>query len=324
MPGMTACFVCAWMMVGTPEPGWADERLVFGHILDESTAHHRDMLWAAGEIDRVLKGRYALQVIPRGQLGTTDAQVVEGFKAGTAQMAYLSFGHLVDVSAPLSIGAGPFVFRDFRHWQVFRESALYRELVAGFERIADMKVFGLAYYGERHVTTKTPLAGPDSLKGLPIRVPNMPTIVLTFRALGARPVPLPFKETYQALKEGIVDAQENPLPAIKAMRFYEVTRVINLTAHITDAQLVVMDGKRWRAIPATDQAVLESVFSEAAERVTADVRREELALQQWLAGTGATLHPIDRGPWIEQVRTFHREGRFPWNGGLYDRIQALQ
>jgi tripartite ATP-independent transporter DctP family solute receptor len=322
--GTLACLVVMWLISGFPGLGRAQERLVFGHILDDSTAHHRNMVWAAGEIERVLKGRYKLLVVPRGQLGTTDAQVVEGFKTGTTQMAYLSFGHLVDMNSPLSIGAGPFVFRDFAHWQLFRDSALYQELVEGFEKTADMKVFGLAYYGQRHVTTKTPLAGPESLKGLPIRVPSIPTMILTFRALGARPVPIPFKETYQALKEGIIDAQENPLPAIKAMRFYEVTPIINLTAHISDAQLVVIDGKRWRAIPKADQAVLEQVFREAARRVTDDVRREELELEQWLVSAGATLHPIDRTPLIEQLRPFHRDGRFPWSGSLYEQIQALR
>ncbi|HTU03097.1 MAG TPA: TRAP transporter substrate-binding protein DctP [Candidatus Sulfotelmatobacter sp.] len=325
----TVSAVMLWLLpavlaLGLPGSAGAAERLIFGHILDDSTAHHRNMAWAAAEIARDLKGRYELLVVPRGQLGITDAQVVEGFKTGTTQMAYLSFGHLVDMKSPLSIGAGPFVFQDFDHWQRFRDSVLYKELVAECEKIVDIKVFGLAYYGQRHVTTRTALAGAEGLKGLAIRVPSIPTMILTFRALGARPVPIPFKETYQALKEGIVAAQENPLPAIKAMRFYEVTPVINLTAHILDAQLVVMDGTRWRAIPRSDQAVLERVFRAAAERATEDVRREELELERWLAGAGATLHPVDRQPLVEQVRPFHRDGRFPWSGELYEQIQALR
>ena len=319
-----AILLLAGLAMGCPRPASAVERLIFGHILDDSTAHHRNLTWAAEEIQRALKGRYELLVVPRGQLGTTDAQVVEGFKLKTTQMAYLSFGHLVDMKSSLSIGAGPFVFRDFEHWQHFRDSTLYQQLVAECEKIVDIKVFGLAYYGQRHVTTRAPLAGPESLKGLAIRVPSIPTMVLTFRALGARPVPIPFKETYQALKEGIIEAQENPLPAIKAMRFYEVTPVINLTAHILDAQLVVMDGARWRAIPKSDQAALAEIFGVAARRVTDDVRREELELERWLTGVGATLHAIDRKPLAEQVRPSHREGRFPWSGELYERIQDLR
>jgi len=325
-----SCFVfvlwmlsCPGLFFCEPQPAQAGEVLIFGHILDDSTAHHRNMVWAAGEINRELKGRYRLQVVPRGQLGTTDAQVIEGFKPGTVQMAYLSFGHLKELYPPLSIGAGPFVFRNFAHWQAFRDSAIYQELVAGFENKTGIKVLGLAYYGERHVTTKSPLTGPEDLSGMTIRVPNIPIIILTFRALGAKPVPLPFKETYQALKEGIVEAQENPFPAIKAMRFYEVTRVINLTAHISDAQLVVMDGKRWNSIPPADQKILAKIFREASSRVTDNVRKEELQLAQDLPKLGAIIHPLDRRAMIERLRPFQSNGYFPWTGELYNRIQSL-
>ncbi len=79
-------------------------------------------------------------MFPKGQLGNTDAQVIEGFNKGTAHMAYLSLGHLVNLYGPLPIGAGPFVFRDFDHWQAFSHSDLYRELVEGFEKATGMKV----------------------------------------------------------------------------------------------------------------------------------------------------------------------------------------
>jgi TRAP-type C4-dicarboxylate transport system substrate-binding protein len=162
----------------------AEQRLIFGHILEESTAHHRHLLWAAEQIQEQLGGRYQLEMFPKGQLGNTDAQVIEGFNKGTVHMAYLSLGHLVNLYGPLSIGAGPFVFRDFDHWQAFSHSDLYRELVEGFEKATGMKVLGLAYYGQRHVTSHKPLHGLEDLQGLVIRVPNIPTMIKTFRLLG--------------------------------------------------------------------------------------------------------------------------------------------
>ena len=314
----------AWLAILTPAPGQTEERLIFGHVFDDSTAHHRHMVWAAGEIERALAGRYQIEVIPRGQVGATGLQVVDGFQDGITQIAYSSWGYLVDRFPPLSIGAGPFVFRDFEHWKAFRDSALFKELVEELESSKGLKVLGLAYYGQRHVTTRQPLTDPDSLKGLVIRVPSIPTILLTFRALGAKPVAISFKETYQSLTEGIVAAQENPLPAIKVMRFYEPTPVINLTAHICHSQLVLIDGNRWQSISQQDQALFESVFSTAVQRVTDDVRSEELALQQDLVQLGATLHPIDRTPFIAQMQSLHHSGYFPWSGSLYDRIQALR
>lgn len=122
-------------------PAKSTERIVFGHILKESTAHHQSLLWAATEINRRLDGRYQLQVFPEGQIGTTDAQVIEGFPTGTPDMANLSFGHLLNVYPPLSIGAGPFVFRDYAHWQRFAESNLLRKQVGELEKKLHLKVF---------------------------------------------------------------------------------------------------------------------------------------------------------------------------------------
>jgi tripartite ATP-independent transporter DctP family solute receptor len=323
MPAHLIAAVLITFVLLAPAGARAATELVFGHILAPSTAHHRNLLWAADEIGRRTQGAYRLEVYPEGQIGTTDAQVIEGFGTGTAEMAYLSFGHLLEQFPPLAIGAGPFVFRDFAHWQRFATSDLYRELVAEMDRALGLKSFGLAYYGARHVTTREPLDSADDLVDLVIRVPNIPTMILTFRGLGAKPVPIPFKETYQAMADGVVDAQENPLPAIKAMRFHEVTPVINETAHILDAQIIVMHRATWDGIPPADQAVLADVFAEAAARVTRDVRAQELSLAETLRAEGARFNAIDRGPLIERIRPLHHDDYFPWDGALYDRIQAL-
>jgi tripartite ATP-independent transporter DctP family solute receptor len=304
-------------------PARAGETIVFGHVFAASTAHHRNLLWAADEIARRTAGRFSLAVFPESQLGVTDAQVVEGFATGTADMAYLNPGYLFHAYPPLAIAAGPYVFRDFEHWQRFADSPLYRELAAEMERKLGLKSFGLAYYGARQVTTREPLKGAAGLAGLTIRVPNIATMILTFRALGANAVPIPFKETYQALQDRVVDAQENPLPTIAAMRFHEQTPVVNETAHIRDAQLVLMSARRWAAIPPLDQAEIAAVFAETGHRVTREVRAQELALIDTLKSQGVRFNPMDRQALSERFRPLHHGGYFPWGGALYDRIQAL-
>jgi TRAP-type C4-dicarboxylate transport system substrate-binding protein len=97
-----------------------------------------------------------------------------------------------------------------------------------------------------------------------------------------------------------------------------------MTAHISDAQLVVMEGKRWQSIPNKDQLILGEIFKDASKRVTEDVRHEELALAQSLLTLGAQLHPVDRGPMIARLKPFHHSGYFPWDGSLYDRMQGIR
>ena len=81
------------------------------------------------------------------------------------------------------------------------------------------------------------------MKGLKIRVPDVPAYTATPRACGANPTPIAFAEVYLALQNGTVDAQENPLPTIEAKKFYEVQKNISLTGHIIDSLILpkVMD-----------------------------------------------------------------------------------
>ena len=297
----------------------------FGHILKKATAHHQNLVWAQQTIEEKFGTRYILEIYPEGSLGKTDLQVVEGFKTGTTNMAYLSFGHLIGLYDPMAIGSGPFVFKNFDHWTAFGKSDLFAELVAGLLQQADINTLGLAYYGERHVTTKTPLGQSLTLEGLLIRVPSIPANIQTFRLLGAKPVPIPFHEVYQAIQDGVVQAQENPLPAIKAMRFYEVTPVINLTAHITDAQLIVVKDEFWQTIPAADRAQLAEIFKIAGERVTADVRAAEIQLQEEFKQMGVTINPVDRSRYIDTIQVYHLDDKtFPWKSDIYLKIQQLQ
>ena len=67
------------------------------------------------------------------------------------------------------------------------------------------------------------------MKGLKIRVPDVPAYMATPKACGANPTPIAFAEVYLALQNGTVDAQENPLTTIEAKKFYEVQKAIMMT-----------------------------------------------------------------------------------------------
>ena len=62
------------------------------------------------------------------------------------------------------------------------------------------------------------------MKGLKIRVPDVPAYRPRPKACGANPTPIAFAEVYLALQNGTVEAQENPLTTIEAKKFYEVQK----------------------------------------------------------------------------------------------------
>ena len=62
------------------------------------------------------------------------------------------------------------------------------------------------------------------MKGIKIRVPDVPAYTATPKACGANPTPIAFAEVYLVLQNGTVDAQENPLNTIEVKNFLRFRR----------------------------------------------------------------------------------------------------
>ena len=93
-------------------------------------------------------------------------------------------------------------------------------------------------------------------------VPN-PAHVLAWKLLGAIPTPTPFPEVYLALKTGTIDAQETTVIATYASKFHEVQKYLSMTWHAYTVFQVVMNQKKYQALPADIQKTLVDATREA-------------------------------------------------------------
>src|SRR4029450_11863722 len=120
-----------------------------------------------------------------------------------------------------------------------------------------MRILGTTYYGTRHITTTAKeVKTPADLVGFKLRVPENDVFKAMAEAWGARPTPMNFGELYLALKQNIVDGQENPLPTIKSGKFEEVQKYLVLSAHIITPRLVFVNEAFCQGIPAADRKIV--------------------------------------------------------------------
>jgi TRAP-type C4-dicarboxylate transport system substrate-binding protein len=225
---------------------------------------------------------------------------------------------------PIAIGGAPFMFRDYAHWDAFRNSDLFAELSQGYTDATGNHIVAMTYYGARNVTSNEPVLTPADMEGMKIRVPNAPLYMMFPEAVGANPAPIAFAEVYLALQQGTVDAQENPLPTIQAKKFHEVQTDINLTEHITDALLTIVGGPAWDAMDEADRAALSEVATETAVCATDQIIQAEQDLVQWFRDEGINVNEVDRAPFIEAVRAVHNGPMATWDQETYDRLQAIE
>ncbi|GEN24382.1 ABC transporter substrate-binding protein [Halomonas cupida] len=317
---LSACLYVAFGSGGAQ----ATETVKWAHVYEPSEAYHHWAEWGAEQIAERTDGRYEVEVFPSSTLGK-EVDINQGLVLGTVDIIYTGQSFAAQTYGPLALSDAPFVFRDYGHWQAYTDSELFQEFADGYRDASGGNlILGGCYYGLRHVTSNMPIREPADMEGLKIRVPNAPIYSLFPRAVGAQPTPLAFSEVYLALQQGVVDAQENPLPTIRAKKFYEVQDYINLTGHVTGSNLIVAGGIFFNGLSQEDQQIFRDVLGEVAKRVSDDVREQELEAVAWFEEQGTTIVEVDREAFREATLPHLNGDEATWTEEQFDRLQALQ
>ena len=185
------------------------------------------------------------------------------FKQGTELVALqrdnLEMGNIApqDISKQVpawSILTSAYLFRDANHLNAFFASDLGAQMKKMVEDQVKVKILGPTFFGTRQVglKPKKKITTPADLAGIKLRMPPGDAWQLLGRSLGANPTPMAYAETYTGLQTGAIDGQDNPLPNVQNMKFYEVMSQIVLTSHLVAFDLLTINLKTWQAMsPAT-------------------------------------------------------------------------
>src|SRR3546814_10126591 len=85
-------------------------------------------------------------------------------------------------------------------------------------------ILGPTYFGARQVVLKPDrkIMTPADIACIKLRMPGGEAWQFLGEALGANPTPMAYAEVHTGLQTGAIDGQDNPLPNVENMKFYEV------------------------------------------------------------------------------------------------------
>jgi len=305
-------------------PAASAEKLKFAHVYEVSEPYHKWALWAADEIKKRTGGRYEIQVFPASTLGK-EQDIYQGLALGSIDLVYTGSLYAARDYGPMAVSSAPFMFRDFAHWDAYRNGPVFKEIADAFTAKTGNDVLSLIYYGERHVTSNKPVRTPADMKGMKFRTPDAPMYTMFPRAVGANPTPIAFAEVYLALQNGTVDGQENPLPTILAKKFYEVNKNISLTGHMTDSLITLASPGLSKRLSAADRKIFQDVYREAAAKTTVEIRASETLLAtEFATKYGVNVIKVDRKPFQDAMAKELQGANLPWTPALYDKVQAIK
>ena len=236
--------------------GVAQTKLKWAHVYETSEPFHTASVWAAGEIGKRTNGRYAIDVYPASQLGK-ETDINQGLALGSVDMIISGSSFAAKSYPPIGVTYYPYTFRDADHLLAYTKSDVFKELTKGYEDKTGHRILAVTYYGVRHTSSNKAIKTCADMKGLKIRVPDVPAYLAMPRACGANTAPIAFAEVYLALQNGTVEAQENPLTTIEAKKFYEVQKHMAMTNHMWSGFNLMANLALWRKLPADIQAVIE-------------------------------------------------------------------
>jgi tripartite ATP-independent transporter DctP family solute receptor len=188
----------------------------------------------------------------------------------------------------------PFLFRDRAHIQKAQTSEAVRTLTASLPA-KGVRLIGFVENGFRNITTNArPITKPEDVKGLKIRTPENLAQIETFKALGAAPTPMPFSELYAALRQGVVDGQENPLQNIHDGKLFEVQKYLALTGHIYNSAYVIISEAFFQRLKPEQRKAVEEAADEAGRWQFDFIAKKDAELLETLKKSGMQVTEPDK------------------------------
>jgi C4-dicarboxylate-binding protein DctP len=155
--------------------------------------------------------------------------------------------------------------------------------------------------GFRQFSNNTrPLTKPEDLKGLKMRTNGMKTIDLTFQAMGANTVSVPYADLYMGLKTAIADGQENPWVNVEGMKFYEVQKYFTEVNYQFHPDPFYVNAEWWNSLPAEFQAILTECATAMGEYNDQLIDQNSDAAKQGVLDAGCEVYV----PTAEELAAF--------------------
>ncbi len=304
-------------------PATAQTKLKWAHVYETSEPFHRWSVWAAGEIEKRTSGRYHVDVFPASSLGK-ESDINQGLTLGTVDMIISGLSFAARTLPRFGVGYYPYTFRDGDHLIKWSKSDAFKQLSDEYRQKTGIQVTAMTYYGTRHSSSNRAFTDCAGMKGLKMRVPDVPAYLALPKACGANATPIAFAEVYLALQNGTVDAQENPLTTIEAKKFFEVQKFIVLTGHIVDSLATQVAPHVWTKLSDADKKVFTEVTQEAAQKATAEITKHEGELVDEFKKKGLTVTAVDKKSFQDAINKAVSLESMGYVKADWDQIQSIK
>ena len=323
-----AAFV-VFVSTGTTQAAFAQSKLLLRISTPAVPDDWHAKMWTVlkDALERSAPGQFDVQIHLNASLFKQGAEPA-AMARGNLEMTSVSAFDIAKLVPEFSIFTAGYVLRDPEHQQKVFNGPIGLDMFRAVSSKMDVTVLSTAYLGTRQVNLREArtVRTPADLKGVKLRMPGSKEWLFLGEALGATATPLAFGEVYLGLKTGTIDAQDNPLPTVRAAKFYEVTRQLVLTNHLVDGLFIAVANKTWNALSAAQKDKLTEAARAAAQFNNDNRIREEAQIVEFFRQQGLQVSIPDVEAFRQTVQAAYARSDYAkvWPAGLLDRINATR
>lgn len=303
------CMVGAGMLAA--HPAYVSARAAFKYRLGLNqpvgSPTHVRMVEMAKAIQEESGGALQIDVYPNSMLGS-DNEMLKAVRSGELEF-YVAGNNLGTVAEVSELPSLPYIFDD--NASVFR--ALDGELGNFIRQQLESQGLHAFHYmanGFHHLTSSVgPIATAADLRGVKMRTPIYEMPADFFRLYGAEPKGITFNKMYEALRDGVVDAQTDPHGVSVSLKLYEVQKYLSLTNHWWSGFMMVANPSSWKRLPSDLQEMVTR-----KQRQHALLQREEVDAVnrngvKFLTSKGMIVNDVDTESFRRQLGGFYEKWR---------------
>lgn len=169
----------------------------------------------------------------------------------------------------------PYLFTSYEHVEAYFESDAYAQLCEEFKEATNIQELGTFHAGFRNILSNVEIHSADDMQGLMIRVPEVPSFVTTFGALGCNTTTLAATDVYQALQTGMVEATEAALSYMRSMNYQDVTKYCIMTNHIYNCNSIYINADKLASMDEAAATIIQECAKEASKAVWESVYEQD-------------------------------------------------
>ena len=166
--------------------------------------------------------------------------------------------------------------------------------------------------GFHQITCATrPIRNADDLKGLKIRAPGNAVYLEFWKTLGAIPMGMNINKMHDALKNSVVEAQEDPFDVAELFHLYEVQKYMSVTNHSWSGYNQLASIKSWERLPADIRRSIERNTMKFVSLQRADTASLNQELRARLTQQGMIFNDADVASFRAKLGPFYAHRNDP-------------